>query len=106
MSGMSTQVKQAIWENDLLTVKEVAAYLRVSRVTVWRWCQQGIIPASRVGRSWRIPRSDLLNLLKTSPSLQVDPLYPQSTAGDNHRTQTSPTMASEERNHPKDGYQQ
>jgi len=55
-----------ILKNELLTVKEVAAYLRVSRITVWRWCQQGTIPAFQIGRNWRIHRDDLLNLKKTS----------------------------------------
>ena len=58
----TTQKEGDIWENELLTVKEVAAYLRVSRVTAWRWCQQGIIPAFQIGRSWRIRRDDLLEL--------------------------------------------
>ena len=48
--------------SELLTVKEAATYLRVSRVTAWRWCQQGIIPAFRIGRSWRIRRDSLLSL--------------------------------------------
>jgi len=49
-------------QNELMTVKEVAAYLRVSRVTVWRWCQQGVLPAFRIGRDWRIRREELLKL--------------------------------------------
>lgn len=53
-------------ECELLTVMEVATYFRVSRVTVWRWCQQGIIPAFRIGRTWRIPRDDLLSSQKTN----------------------------------------
>ena len=57
------------WRNQLLTVKEAACYLRVSRVTAWRWCQQGIIPAFRIGRSWRIPRDALLKLQATSDEL-------------------------------------
>ena len=52
-------------ENELLTVKKVATYLRVSRVTVWRWCQRGIIPGYRLGRNWRIRRDDLLALLES-----------------------------------------
>jgi excisionase family DNA binding protein len=55
-------------ENELLTVKEVAAYLRISRVTAWRWCQEGIIPAFRIGRSWRIRRDELLKLQGTCSS--------------------------------------
>lgn len=53
-------------KNDLMTVKEVADHLRVSRVTVWRWCQQGVIPAIRIGRMWRISRRSLLSELETS----------------------------------------
>jgi excisionase family DNA binding protein len=51
-------------QNEVLTVTEVANYLRVSRVTVWRWCQQGLIPASQVGRNWRIRRGDVLQLFE------------------------------------------
>ena len=66
MGAMSIRIEEEIRQNELLTVREVATYLRVSRVTVWRWCQQDIIPASRVGRNWRIRRDDLLTLLETS----------------------------------------
>ncbi len=51
--------------NHLLTVQEVADYLRVSRVTVWRWCKHGVIPAFRIGRTWRINRADLPGFIKT-----------------------------------------
>jgi excisionase family DNA binding protein len=57
-----------MWPNDLLTLGEVAVYLRISRVTVWRWCKQGTIPAIRIGRSWRVHRDDLLDLSKSYAS--------------------------------------
>ena len=41
---------------DLLTVAEVAAVLRVSRMTVYRLVEAGTLPAARIGRSLRIPR--------------------------------------------------
>ena len=59
---MSTKTEEAGWQNDLMTVREVADYFRVSRVTVWRWCQDGVIPAFRIGRTWRIRYGDLLDL--------------------------------------------
>lgn len=43
----------------ILTVAEVARYLRVSETTVWRWCTSGKLPAFRIGRSWRVRRTDL-----------------------------------------------
>jgi excisionase family DNA binding protein len=39
---------------ELLTVAEAAAYLRVSRATLWRWCQEGRVPAFKIGHEWRI----------------------------------------------------
>ena len=45
--------------DKILTVPEVAQYLRVSRTTVWRWCNEGKIPAFKVGRDWRIHRTEL-----------------------------------------------
>jgi excisionase family DNA binding protein len=59
---MSTKSEEANWYNDLMTVREVADYFRVSRVTVWRWCQDGVIPAFRIGRTWRIRYDDLVDL--------------------------------------------
>jgi excisionase family DNA binding protein len=65
---MANQDEGNNWQNELLTVKEVAAYLRVSRVTAWRWCQQGIIPAFRIGRNWRVCRDELMKLQERSSS--------------------------------------
>jgi excisionase family DNA binding protein len=59
---MSNTNNGNILQNELLTVTEVAAYFRVSRVTIWRWCQEGLIPAFQIGRSWRISRDELLEL--------------------------------------------
>lgn len=60
-------------KKEILTVREVADYLRVSRVTVWRWCQEGTIPASRIGRNWRIRRDDLIQLLDDGRSPNLSP---------------------------------
>ena len=44
---------------DLLTVAEVADELRVSTMTVYRLIQRDELPALRIGRSYRIDKSDL-----------------------------------------------
>jgi excisionase family DNA binding protein len=80
----------------LLTVKEVAAYLRVGRVTVWRWCKEGTIPACRVGRNWRIPRDDFFDVLEGSHSPELD-LALSTALDNNHKGQTfSPSADDEE----------
>lgn len=40
-----------------LTVAEVAAMMRVSKMTVYRLVHSGDLPAIRFGRSFRVPES-------------------------------------------------
>ena len=44
--------------DEILTVPEIAEYLKVSRTTVWRWCNEGRLPAFKMGRIWRVRRSE------------------------------------------------
>lgn len=44
---------------DVLTVDEVAEYLRVHGETVRRWCRSGELKAAKVGRTYRIRAADL-----------------------------------------------
>jgi excisionase family DNA binding protein len=41
-----------------LTTEEVIAFLRVNARTVYRLIRAGDLPAVRVGRQWRVRRSD------------------------------------------------
>jgi len=95
MDAKSNPTVGDIQQNELLTVKEVAAYLRVGRVTVWRWCKDGTIPACRVGRNWRIPRDDFFGLLETSHSPELD-LALSTAFDDDHKGQTLPPSADDE----------
>jgi excisionase family DNA binding protein len=96
MNDRSTH-QESILENEVLTVKEVAVYLRVSRVTVWRWCQQGTLPALRVGRNWRIHRDDLLNILERSPPLNSAPFDSGPTSEGDGRFETLTVAIAEEK---------
>ena len=40
--------------DEIMTVEEVAAYLKVSKNTVRRWCLKGKLPAFKIEREWRI----------------------------------------------------
>jgi len=46
-------------EDDILTIEEVAKYLRVSDRTVYDWAQKGEIPAGKIGTVWRFKKSEL-----------------------------------------------
>ena len=49
--------------SELLTIAEVAAYLKLSRRTAWRWCKSGHLPAVKVGHQWRVSFRDLENFI-------------------------------------------
>src|ERR687885_796005 len=51
---------------ELLDTEEVAAYLGVGQVTVWRWCREGSMPAMKIGKEWRIRREALQRFLERS----------------------------------------
>jgi PTS system nitrogen regulatory IIA component len=46
-------------ESEIMTVEEVAKYLRVSERTVYEWAQKGEIPCGKLGSAWRFRRSQV-----------------------------------------------
>jgi excisionase family DNA binding protein len=48
---------------ELMTAKQAAEYLQVSRETVYRYIRQGELVASRLGRSYRVQKRNLDLLL-------------------------------------------
>ena len=62
-------------EDDILTIEEVAKYLRVSERTVYDWAQKGEIPSGKIGTVWRFKKGDIerwvnerLSASKTAPA--------------------------------------
>ena len=53
-------------EVRFLTVAEVAALMRVSKMTVYRLVHSGELPAVRVGRSFRVPEQAVHDYLRDS----------------------------------------
>ena len=49
-----------------LTIAEVAARMRVSKMTVYRLVHNGELPAVRVGRSFRVTEDDVNEYLRKS----------------------------------------
>ena len=52
--------------SKFLTVAEVAAMMRVSKMTVYRLVHSGDLPAVRVGRSFRVLEKDVDEYLRKS----------------------------------------
>ena len=58
--------EQPLSDSTFLTVAEVAAAMRVSKMTVYRLVHNGDLPAVRVGRSFRVQRSAVDEYLRKS----------------------------------------
>lgn len=46
-------------KGPMITTQEVAEMVGVCHGTVTRWCRNGQIPASQIGRSWRLDRTEV-----------------------------------------------
>lgn len=76
-----------ILESDYLTPDEVAAELKLTRYTVYEMIKRKELPASKIGRTLRILRSDLDSFMQKSKSREVHlPFAPFSS----HRESAQP----------------
>ena len=53
-------------DNMSLSVRDVAVRLNVSEKTVYKWLKIGLIPASRIGKSWMITEESIQSLIQPS----------------------------------------
>lgn len=63
---MATNTSGDMSEVKFLTIAEVAAMMRVSKMTVYRLVHGGELPAVRVGRSFRVTEDDVDEYLRKS----------------------------------------
>jgi excisionase family DNA binding protein len=70
----------------LLTVPQVVAEFQVTAQTIRNWIDQGILPAVRVGRGYRLRRADVDELMtrasadSASLATRRDIWYPRTTS--------------------------
>jgi excisionase family DNA binding protein len=55
--------------DQIVTINEVADYLRVNERTVYRMASAGKIPAFKVGGAWRIKLSELEEWIKDQSNI-------------------------------------
>lgn len=46
-------------EDDIMTITQVAEYLKISEITTYKLVQEGKIQAFKVGRHWRVMKEDI-----------------------------------------------
>ena len=52
--------------DEIMTLEEVARYLKLKPQTVYKWAQEGQIPGTKLGKEWRFRRSILDEWIDTS----------------------------------------
>jgi len=50
---------------DIMTMKEVAEYLKINEKTAYRLASEGKLPGFKVGGSWRFKRSEVVAWIET-----------------------------------------
>lgn len=50
--------------DEILTLKEVAEYLKLAEKTAYRLALEGKLPGFKVGGSWRFKREDILKWIE------------------------------------------
>ena len=63
----------ASWDDEFLTVKEIADRLKLNQQTVRNWIDQDKLPAVRIGRRVRVRQVDLDRVLAQGATVEVEP---------------------------------
>lgn len=56
--------------NDILTLKEVAEYLKLAEKTAYRLAAEGKLPGFKVGGSWRFKESDIEQWIEENKNIR------------------------------------
>ncbi len=75
--------------HEIMTIEEVAEYLRVSERTVYDWAQKGDLPGGKLGTTWRFKRGDVENWVNSRISTK--------SSGKNKKGMTSSATLTAER---------
>ena len=56
-------MKQAKDSSQIMTVEEVADFLKLSKITIYKLVKKGQLPGFRVGNSWRFRKDKILDII-------------------------------------------
>lgn len=51
-------------KTDVMTIRELAAYLKMAEKTLYRLAAEGAVPGFKVGGSWRFRKSEIDKWIK------------------------------------------
>ena len=54
--------------DDVLTIEELSAYLKISKSTLYKLVREGKVPCRKIGRHWRFRKRAIDRWLEETPS--------------------------------------
>lgn len=57
---------------EVLTVDELASYLRLSKSSLYKLLQQGKVPGVKVGKHWRFPKRSVVAWLERGEACRTE----------------------------------
>jgi excisionase family DNA binding protein len=57
--------------SEIMTTKEMAAYLKLHEITICKYAAEGVIPAVRIGRVWRFDKDEIDIWIAEGPQLKA-----------------------------------
>ncbi len=58
------------WRPTVMTLEEVARYLRINKSTVYRMARDGTLPAWKLGNVWRFKKASIENWIASNQRAQ------------------------------------
>ena len=55
---------------QILTVKELAKYIKLTTVTIYKYVKVGAIPAHKIGGVWRFDKDQIDELIKSEEEVK------------------------------------
>ena len=57
---------------SMMTTREVAAYLKLHKFTIWKYASGGVIPSLRIGRIWRFDKDKIDEWISSGTGAQKE----------------------------------
>jgi excisionase family DNA binding protein len=61
-------------KSDVLTIEELAIYLKIPKSTLYKLTREGKIPAKKIGRHWRFQKLAIERWLEREREAELHPL--------------------------------
>jgi excisionase family DNA binding protein len=68
---MHDEKQKDVTDSAIMTVRDVAEYLRMSEAKVYKLVKEGVLPVVRIGKTWRFRKDLLDDWLKESSRSEI-----------------------------------